>query len=326
MRVRGLRGIVIGLLLATGACSSSEDKREGIDLFPLYRDVSDGTSGERSVLFPLSNAEWDDELQVSRSWIFPFYVRWHGGTEEEGLFVPMLPLYMHRRSPDMETTQYVPVWGRTTEGGVERTNVLLFLFEWAREQRSGELEASSVFPLYQWEKGGAGQRFSLLRAGEMFMTGPIVSLLDVDTRVPSFRANADEPGLKIDVLHAVGKLVQLFHWGDAGSYTETRLLTIFASEPLSLFHRKVPHDGAPGALERRTVFFPFYWDTDDGVERTWRLWPFYATTESSTGSNWSIVSGAFGMAHEGEKRTLKLFWIPIELGGSAAPESTTSSP
>lgn len=314
MRVRAWRGMLCGLLLATGACSSSEDKREGVDLFPLYRNVSDGTTGERSVLFPLSNAEWDDELDVSRSWIFPFYVKWHGGTQEEGIFVPMLPLYMHRRSAEMETTQYVPVWGRTIENGTVRTNVLLFLFEWARAERSGELEASSVFPLYQWETGGAGQRFSLLRAVEMFPTGPIVSLVDVDTRVPSFGGATDESGLKIDVLHAVGKLVQLFHWGDAGSYTETRLLTIFASEPLSLFQRKVPHEGAPGAVERRTVLFPFYWDTDDGVEQTWRLWPFYATSKTATGSSWSIIAGAFGMAHEGEARTLKLLWIPIELG------------
>lgn len=314
MRVRVWRGMLCGLLLATGACRSSDDEREGVDLFPLYRNVSDGTTGERSVLFPLSNAEWDDELDVSRSWIFPFYVKWHGGTQEEGIFVPMLPLYMHRRSAEMETTQYVPFWGRTTENGAVRTNVLLFLFEWTRAERSGELEASSVFPLYQWETGGAGQRFSLLRAVEMFLTGPVVSLLDVDTRVPSFRGATDEPGLKIDVLHAVGKLVQLFHWGDAGSYTETRLLTIFASEPLSLFQRKVPHEGAPGAVERRTVLFPFYWDTDDGVEQTWRLWPFYTTSKTATGSSWSIIAGAFGMGHEGETRTLKLLWIPIELG------------
>lgn len=314
MRVRGLRGILCVVLLTTSACSSSEDKREGVDLFPLYRNLSDGTTGERSVLFPLSNAEWDDELDVSRSWIFPFYVSWHGGANEEGLFVPILPLYMHRRSAGMETTQYIPVWGRTTENGVERTNVLLFLFEWAREQRTGDLEATSVFPVYQWETGGNGQRFSLLRAGEIFPSGPIVSLFDVDSRIPAFHGAADEPGLQIDVLHAVGRLVQLFHWGDAGSYDETRLLTIFASEPLSLFHRKVPHEGAPGAFDRRTVLFPFYWDTDDGVEQTWRLWPFYATTKTATGSSWSIISGAFGMEHEGETRTLRLLWIPIELG------------
>jgi hypothetical protein len=318
-----IRGCLLASVAVVAGCASGEDTREGVDLFPLYRDLSDAKSGERSVLWPLSNAEWDETKQSKHSWIFPFYVHWRTGTQTEGTLVPILPLYAHVRSPEWESTHYFPVWSRTTEKGSETTNVLLFLFETVRQQNSGALEQSSIFPLYQWKKGGSGQRFSLLRAINYWGAvapgatnvdlDPVVSLFDVDSRVPAFYGAGDEPGIKIDVVHVFGKLVQLFHWGDAGSYTETRFLTIFASEPLSLFRRKVPHEGAPGADERRTTLFPLF-DRMVGTDR----------------SKWSVIAGAFGVEREQDRRTLRLLWIPIDLDDDedevVEPAETTTLP
>ncbi len=269
-----VRSLLLLLPLLLSACVSEQG---GLDLFPLYRNQQEEDRGEFSILYPLSNFEWDEEGEVS--WTVPFHVHWRRGETEEVTMVPALPLYFHQKSLDVESTGLFPLFARTQAGGRTDTTLLVLLADWASYVGEEGLAALSVFPLFQWREEGAGERFSLLRALELGPTGAAVSLLDVDRTGLSYGDGEDQPALAVDFASVFGRIVSLFHYDDEGSHTDTRLLTLFANEDWSLYQRRTPHPGAPGADTARTILFPFYWDIQhDAATHTQVMWPFYGAT------------------------------------------------
>ncbi|MBI4879086.1 MAG: hypothetical protein HY812_05415 [Planctomycetes bacterium] len=269
------RASALLLLLALGACQT---EGEGVDLFPLYRNVRTGEAREFSLLFPLSNFEWDE--QETLTWTIPFHVHWRRGAHEQITLVPVLPLYFHQRNLRADIEGVFPLFSRSVQGGRTETSLLVLLADWATRSGDDGLAALSVFPLFQWRREGAGARFSLVRGLELSPTGPMVSLLDVDWTGLSYGEGEDERALAIDAGAVLGRIVNLLHYGDAGSHTEVRVLTLLANEEWSLIHWRAPHAGAPGADGARLVLFPFYWDIQHGAaERTRVLWPFYGFRE-----------------------------------------------
>ncbi|MFH0944170.1 MAG: hypothetical protein V2A76_03145 [Planctomycetota bacterium] len=260
--------------LALPACATDQG---GLDLFPLYRNQQEADRGEFSVLWPLSNFEWDQEGEVS--WTVPFHVHMSKVDGDELTMVPAIPLYFHQRGLDLETTTVLPLYSRTIAGARTQTSLLLFLADWARMEGEEGLDGMSVFPLFQWRKEGAGEMLSFLRVLELGPTGPAVSLLDIDRTGLSYGEGEDQAALSVDVASVFGRIVNLFHYDDEGSHTDLRFLTIFANEDWSLFQRRTPHEGAPGTDTARTVFFPLYFDIQhDALHRTRIAWPIYGTT------------------------------------------------
>ena len=267
--------LVLLIPLALSACATEEG---GFDLFPLYRNQQSADQGEFSILWPLSNFEWDQEGEVS--WTVPFHIHMSEADGDELTMVPVFPLYYHQQSLDLEVTTYLPLYSETVEGARTQKSLLLFLVEWASTEGEEGLDAMSLFPLFQWREEGAGEMLSFLRALEISPTGPAVSLLDIDRTGLSYGQDADEQALSVDVASVLGRIVNLFHYDDEGSHTDTRFLTIFANEDWSLFQRRTPHEGAPGADNARTIFFPLYFDIQhDPTTRTRLVWPFYGSTQ-----------------------------------------------
>ncbi len=269
-------------LLALGACRT---EGEGLDLFPLYRNVRVGEAREVSVLFPLSNFEWDE--QETLTWTIPFHVHWRRGAHEQITLVPVLPLYFHQRNLRADIEGVFPLFSHSEEGPRTETTLLVLLADWATRRGDDGLAALSVFPLFQWRREGAGARFSLVRGLELSPTGPMVSLLDVDWTGLCYGAGEDERALSIDAGAVLGRIVNLFHWGDVGSHTETRVLTLLANEEWSLYYRRVPHEGAPGA-------------------------------DSGGGPEWSVLFNMFGVGQRDEQQFVRLFWWPWEFGEGEA--------
>ena len=273
-RARRLSLVVLFPLLC-GACVSEQGD---FDLFPLYRNQQHEDRGEFSILWPLSNFEWDQDGESS--WTIPFYAHWKTGEHVEGTAIPAIPpLYFHRRDLDFESVTYFPLYSRSTAGARTDTSVLTVLADWSRYEGEEDLSALSVFPLFQWREEGAGSRLSFLRALEIAPTGPAVSLLDIDRTGLSYSKAGDQPALSIDVASVFGRIVNLFHYDDEGSHSDVRFLTLLAAEDLSLFQYRWPHADAPETAAGRTVLFPFYFDIQhDAATRSRILWPFYGST------------------------------------------------
>lgn len=277
VRLRPSRGFaaLLGLLpLALGACVTHGDE---FDLYPIYRNRQDPDSGQFAILWPLSNFEWDEEGETS--WSVPFHYHQTRGEHEEMTLAPVIPLYFHQKMLDQETTGFFPLFSSTRTGARSDTTLLVLLAEWGAYQGEDELAALKIFPLFQWEEKGAGERLSLVRGIEIAPTGPLFSLLDMDRTGLSYGAETDEQALAVDFASVFGRIVNLFHWDDEGSHTDTRFLTLFANEDWSLFQRRVPHEGAPGADTGRTILFPLYFDIDHDDElNTTIFWPPYGST------------------------------------------------
>jgi hypothetical protein len=156
---------------------------------------------------------------------------------------------------------------------------LLWLLEWARYEGEDDLSALSVFPLFQWREEGAGTMLSFLRVLELAPTGPAVSLLDIDRTGLSYSTEEDRPALSLDVASVFGRIVNLFHYDDEGSHLDLRFLTLLASEDLSLFQYRWPHEDAPEADTGRTILFPLYFNIQHDTRTRSRIyWPFYGST------------------------------------------------
>ncbi len=283
----------------SGCTSEGKVPREGIDVFPLYRDVSGADGSEFSVLWPLASSTHDAEKDVA--WFFPFFLHIeHGehGANGETMLFPFFPIWMVQRDADMQYEHVLPLWSRTYHDGRTDSALVLFLVEWSRQAGEDGLVAHSLFPAYQWVKGGPGNRLSLVRFGEMFPTGPLFSLLDLDETGVRREKDHDVPGSSIDFGGVFGRIVNVFHTADVGAFDETRFLTLFANETWSLFYHRAPHEGAPGA------------DVDGGATTT-RLFPLFSRTTSPTSSEWSGPLWMFGWKEADGKKTLTLFWIPI---------------
>ncbi len=286
----------LALVLAAAGCTS-----EGVDVFPLYRNVTNAEGSEVSVLWPLASATTDAEKDVS--WFFPFFLHVeHGahGVDGETMLFPFFPIWMVQRNAVVDYQHILPLWSRTYHDGRADSSLVLFLVNWSRAAGNDGLIAHSVFPLYQWEKGGPGNRFSLLRFGELFATGPVFSLLDLDHTGVRREKDRDVPGSTIDFGGAVGRLINVFHTTDNGAADETRFLTLFANEPWSLYYHRAPREGAPGAEV-------------DGGNTVTRLFPLFSRTTGPKISEWYGPLWMFGHREEEGKSTLTLFWIPIGL-------------
>lgn len=264
-------------LLLLGLASCMSDK-PGIDLFPLYRNVADAESSELSVLWPLSSFESSTAGGVAseRSWVFPFHLHSQRGAHDELRMVPMLPpIWFHQRSLDLDALQAFPVYDRVQSGAMVDHSILLFLGQWSRYAGEDELQTLAIQPLFQWEQKGRGDRLRLLSVGRNRSDTPLLALFSRDRSGIGLYGEADRDATGVDVLSAGWGLLNLFHADGAGSHDDLRVLTLFDNEPWSLFERRVPHEGAPGADGGRTVLFPFYWNVYDSETRFAGVWPPY---------------------------------------------------
>lgn len=264
-------------LLFLASFSACATKYEGVDLFPLYRDVGDEKAGEFFILIPPYYSEWNETETVS--WSIPFHLHKSEGTHSELTYVPIIPLWYSNRSPEGQTTALVPLWQRDRAGVRSKTKLLLFLASWTKDDDAEGLREFALSPFFGWREGTDGDAWDFVTTNDLITgksgAGALVSLLAIDNTKPSFRS-VDEPGREIDFVNLGGGLVRLFHHDDTGTHDETRFLSLFASEPLSLFRRRVPHEGAYGAVDSVTMFFPFWWDYRfDQDERMFTVWPFY---------------------------------------------------
>lgn len=254
---------------------------EGIDLMPLYRDVGDEKAGEFFWLIPPYWSSWDENETLS--WSIPFHLHKTTGEHSELTYVPILPLWYHNRSPQVESTALVPLWQRDREGVRSKTKLLLFVASWTSDDDAEGLRAFALAPLFGWREGAQGDAWDFVTTNDLVTgksgAGALVSLMAIDRTKPSF-GTTDEPGIEFDFVNLVGGLVQLFHHDTTGSHDETRLLTLFASEPLALFRRRTPHEGGYGDGDSVTMFFPFYWNYRwNAKDRLFAVWPFYGFSE-----------------------------------------------
>lgn len=267
------RSVSLFLLLILTSCVTEPG---GFDLFPVYRNQESEEGREVSVLWPLSDFEWNDENTTS--WVFPFFIHWKKGENEEGTMVPFLPLYFHHRSQNVESTSLFPIYSRIRRDTLIDDTLLLFLADWSYYENEEGLTRLGVFPLFRWQKKDAGIHYNIIRGFESF---PLLdfSLLEVDRTGLKFEGDRDSQALKLDILWVAGHIFDLFHYDNEGSHTDWRFLTLFNNEDWSLFQHRVPHPGAPASDTGRTVLFPFWWNIqhDDGT-RTKVLWPPYGET------------------------------------------------
>ncbi len=97
---------------------------------------------------------------------------------------------------------------------------------------------------------------------------------------------------------------------------------------------------------RTTVAFPFYWrfaDTVDesitqiaantlylqkkvagGHDWSFHVLPLFSYGENPSGYFWNVLFGLAGFTRDGSADTMRAFWIPIPLGGSAAVKAAAS--
>jgi hypothetical protein len=275
-------GILAALALAAtlGACAS---EYEGVDLFPLYRDVGDEQAGEFFWLLPPIWSSWDD--QGSLSWSLPFHLHRVAGEHSQLTLVPLVPLWYRNRSVDADVTAFFPLWNRTVTGVRREHTVALLLAKWTAHDDEPGLQGLSISPLFAWRARPHGRILDFVTTDD-FLTGKrgpgaLLNLLSIDTSQPRFGAQ-DGDALDIDFLAAGGGIVQLFHHGDSGSHDDTRFLTLFASEPLSLFRWRRPHEGAPGEAQRSLQFFPLWLDFEDAGSRFFSAWPVYGFAQADS--------------------------------------------
>lgn len=267
-----LPAIALLVLAALSACTSEK----GVDVFPLYRNIAENGHSETSVLWPLSNFEQTGDEKTS--WTFPFFYA-SSDANQSAFNAPLFPpLYSEKETPMESTTQFFPLFSHAVNGARTKDSLLLFLADWERTRADG-LVSLSLLPLFQWGDEPGRSRFAL---GHVGGAGPaaLVSLYEQETAGLSYRGNGeeDQDGFRLDIGRVLGYLVNLFHYDNIGSHSETRLLTVLGIESASLFQRVSPHAGAPGADRERTVVFPLWWDLREGNEQTTLFWPPYGRT------------------------------------------------
>lgn len=293
------------ILLATAGCST---EYEGVDLFPLYRDVGDEKAGEFFWLLPPWYESWSPGERLS--WSLPFHLHSESGPRTELTMVPLLPLYFHNREPDSELLSIFPIYQRSTTGARSDSKVLLLLAGWSKDAGDSDLKALSVTPLFDWSVEGTGIRRGYVTTSD-FLTGragagALFTLLDVDRTGLAFHGGdvADETSTVVDFVCVFGGLFRFFRTGDAGSFDEWRLVTLFDSEPLSLVRWRTPHEGAPGAQGGARTIFPLWFDLDDGTARMRMFWPFYGQSQrgDSVTDRWFVYPLVHTFADADEQR------------------------
>lgn len=276
------RRAALASCLALSTLSACATEYEGIDLMPLYRDVGDEKAGEFFWLLPPYWSSWNE--QETLSWSLPFHLHKTTGDHSELTWVPLFPpIWYENRSPQGDSAALVPLWQRDREGVRSRTKLLLFVVGWTKDADAEGLRAFAFAPLFGWREGPQGDAWDFVTTNDLITgksgAGALVSLLAIDRSKPSF-GTTDGPGVEVDLVNLAGGLVQLFHHDTTGSHDETRFLTIFASEPLALFRRRVPHEGGYGDGDAVTMLFPFYWDYRwSAKERFFAVWPFYGFSQ-----------------------------------------------
>lgn len=271
---RGLACLVpVALASSFSGCTS---EYQGVDLFPIYRDVGDEKAGEFFWLLPPVWKSWKGD--ESLSWSLPFHLHQSKGEHDELTLIPLIPLWYQQKTLDVETRAIFPLWQRETAGVQNVTKLLLGLGGYTSMDDEPGLRSLTVAPLFGFAKTPGGTNLEFVTTGDI-LTGKggrnaVLSGVALDRSVPYF-GEQDRPGLAIDVLNVFGGLVQLFHHDDQGTHDETRVLTLFASEPLALFRHRTPHHGAYGSDESGSHFAPFWFDYADKDGRFFSLWPFY---------------------------------------------------
>jgi hypothetical protein len=99
--------------------------------------------------------------------------------------------------------------------------------------------------------------------------------------------------------------------------------------------------------KRTTVAFPVYWRFADTVEDSvtqvagntlymqkkvaggtdWQFHflPLFSYGENPRGYFWNVLFGLAGYTREGNADTMRAFWVPIPLGGSATVKTTATA-
>jgi hypothetical protein len=278
-RLASLTRATLLLPLATfGACGTIY---EGVDLFPLYRDVGDEKAGEFWLLLPPVYSEWNEN--ESLSWSLPFHLHRRTGAHSELTHYPLLPIWYHSKTPASELKALFPLWQRDRIGVRDTTKIALLLANWTTYSDEPGLKALGIAPLFQWRAGVAGDAHEFVTTGD-FLTGKygagaLASFVSIDRTRPSF-GTVDGPGIEFDLVNLGGGLVQLFHYDNTGTHDETRLLTLFGSEPLALYRHRAPHEGTAGDRDSVTMLFPLWFDfVMNSTERFFSLWPFYGYSQ-----------------------------------------------
>ncbi len=272
------RAVRAAFFLTIASLAACDSPYHGTDLFPLYRDTGDAKAGEFFQPLPPYWHSWSDDGKESLSWSFPFHLHRQKGEFDELTLVPLIPIYFHQKTFDSETKSIFPIWQQDSMGVRETTKLLLFVVGWTANSDEPGLQGLTVCPFFSWMNNPSGRSWDAVTTGDFFTgkpgAGALFSLLAVDHSRP-YIGEKDAEGTDIDVFNVLGGFVQLFHTGDSGSHDETRFLSLFGSEPLSLVRHRSPHPGGYGKDNSVTTVFPFYFDIQDSDGGLFEIWPIY---------------------------------------------------
>ena len=202
---RGLACILPVVLASSFSGCTSE--YQGVDLFPIYRDVGDEKAGEFFWLLPPVWKSWNGD--ESLSWSLPFHLHQTKGEHDELTLIPLIPVWYQQKTLDVETRAIFPLWQRETAGVQNVTKILLGLGGYTTMDDEPGLRSLTVAPLFGFAKTPGGTNLEFVTTGDI-LTGKggknaLLSGVALDRSVPYF-GEEDRPGLAIDVLNVFGGL------------------------------------------------------------------------------------------------------------------------
>lgn len=307
---RASLGFLVGSLLVAASCSlpEREGREKSINLPPLVTSASNESGDSRGINVLCGLFQKDLHGDESRMQVLPFYFSSRGPGDNRFLFV--FPFFYYNREPFRSDT-FVLLFGRQRKAGRTIYHPLAPLISFSPADELGR-KSFFLFPLVDLQKEPGRGRIDCL------------NLLGLVRGYGCRWGDPPPPGESgsrgdFYLLNVLG-LFQLAGGNDRGAYYDFQVATLFGNERLSLYDRHWKMDGSEG----RSVLFPFYWHFKDAKKETRWFWPLFSLSSGPGWSGTGFLSNIFTLKREGEKRTLKLFWlIPISWGegNGGEPES-----
>jgi hypothetical protein len=278
----------------------SNPKRSIFDIAPLFYHIegkpeSGGVKESHTTLFPLFH---------------------YGTSPEQTLFVT--PLYLRRTTPTVDTL-ITPLFSHaTTRNGATSLTIVgpaLPIYYRSSDADTGA-NALGIFPFYFGSSDPTGSALLTPLYGRFEHAG----VSRTQWFFPTLTVNRAIDGWETD-FHP------LVYLGRSEESSHTVVAPVFwdFANPKS----------------RTTIGFPLYWrfsdQTDDsitqiaantlylqrrvagGLDWQFHVLPLFSYGENPSGYWWNVLFGLAGFERSGEASTLKAFWLPIPLSGSAPP-------